>query len=73
MKQYTFDMTLKASVSVEAESEDEARRIVEGVLDDCATARFYEGNPLDAEDELLGEVSLMAPPTLALVNGEDAT
>jgi hypothetical protein len=71
MKDYTFDMVLKAAVTVEAESEEEARRIVEGVLDDCATAQFFEGDRKCPEDTLEGEVSLMQPPTLGMIDGED--
>lgn len=71
MKMYTFDMTLKAAVTVEAESEDEAYRIVEGVMDDCATAKFFEGDANDPDDELTGEVSLIERPTLAQIDGED--
>lgn len=71
MKDYTFGMTLKAAVTVEAESEDEARRIVEGVMGACVTAKFFEGDHGDPDDELTGEVRLIEQPTLAQIDGRD--
>lgn len=70
-KLYTFDMVLKAAVTVEGDSRDEALRIIEGVIGDCATARIYEGQPDDPEDELTVEVSLAQTPTLSLIDGVD--
>lgn len=68
---YTFDMVLKAAVTVEADSKDEALRIVEGVIQDASTAKVFEGDPEDPDDELTLEVSLAHSPTLSLIDGED--
>lgn len=69
---YTFDALLKASITVEADSEEEARRIVGGVLVDAAHATFCEGDPVDPTDTISGEVSLMEDILLVQVDGEDA-
>lgn len=69
---YTFDMVLKACVTVEGDSEEEARRIVEGVLDDCAaftaTETAFDGTVLD---EVSGECSIAHGLTLVQIDGED--
>lgn len=70
MRDYTFDMTLKASVTVEAESRGEAERIIRGVLDDCATFTADE-NEAGAGDSVSGECSLMGALDLAQIDGED--
>ncbi len=67
---YTFDMHLKAAVTVEADSRGEAERIVEGILNDCTFARFSERDG-DADDAIEGEVSLSGPLTLAMIDGEE--
>lgn len=70
MKNYTFDMTLKAAVTVEAESEEEAERIVKGVLDDAASFTAWEG-VVGCDDDVSGECTLIGEPTLAQIDGED--
>lgn len=68
MLDYTFDLMLKASFTISAESREEAERILTGPLD-AATCHIIE----DGEIELEGEVSLYGTPTLALIDGEDVT
>jgi hypothetical protein len=69
MKNYTFDVTLHASFTIEAESEDEARRIL-AIASDCATVILYAE---DMEDEFHGEASFAdSDVTLALTDGEEA-
>lgn len=70
MKHYTFDMTLKAAVTVEAASEEEAERIVKGVLDDSAAFTARELPDGDG-DEVSGECSLRGSLTLAQIDGVD--
>ncbi|MDH7796383.1 MULTISPECIES: hypothetical protein [unclassified Beijerinckia] len=69
-KHYTFDMSLKAAVTVEAESAEEAERIVKGVLDDAASFTAYE-RPEEWGDSVSGECSLQGYPTLTMVDGQD--
>lgn len=70
MKQYTFDMTLFAAVTVEAASEEEARRIITGVLADAASFTAHE-RPEDDGDSVTGECSMIGEPMLAQIDGED--
>lgn len=69
MKDYTFDMLLKASVTVEAASEEEAERIINGILDDGADIIIRER--ADNEEEIVGSAALEGGLDLVLVDGED--
>jgi hypothetical protein len=69
---YTFDMTLAAAFTVEAASEDEARRIIADALD-AATCGIIDHT---GEIGLTGEVSLVGDKpdeqmTLAMIDGKD--
>lgn len=72
MKDYTFDLTLKTSITVSAESQEEAERIVSEPLD-AAFILIYEQDPHeDIEDyELEGEASLVGSVDLVQIDGED--
>ena len=69
MKDYTFDLLLKASVTVEAASEEEAERIIKGILDDGADIIIRER--ADNEEEIEGSAALEGGLDLVLVDGED--
>jgi hypothetical protein len=72
MKLYTFDVKLRAAFTLEAASEEEAFRFVNGVLDDAATIHVFEGDPENPIDELCGEASLEAGTLhLAQIDGRD--
>jgi hypothetical protein len=64
-KFYTFDCQLQAAFTVEAESREEAERIISGPLD-AAEVHVFE----DGEVELEGEVSLI-PGTLTFAEDLD--
>lgn len=67
MKDYTFDMVLRAAFTVQAESQEEAERIVNGPFD-CATIHILE----NGEIELEGEASLEGEPVLGMIDGKEA-
>lgn len=55
MPEYAFDITLTASIRVNAPDEEQARRLLRGRLD-CADTNFGawpDGTPITAETSLL--------------------
>lgn len=71
MKNYTFDMTLKAAFTVEAESEEEARRILQPVIDSGFATLMKVTERDDSEEHVMGEVSLKSRMKLAQIDGVD--
>lgn len=71
MKDYTFDMTLKAAVTVEAASQEEAERIILGVLGDAAFFTAHEHEYPDMGDEVKGECELFGGIDLVQIDGKD--
>ena len=66
MTEYAFDITLAGALRVEAESEEEARRILFEAIDcaDCNLGAWPNGDPI------LAELSLRGEPVLYEVDGE---
>lgn len=58
MKDYTFDLTLQACITLQAASEEEARRILEQFAD-SATMMLQTD-----DDEVYGEASFRDDPAL---------
>lgn len=61
MSEYLFDVKLFASVRVEAESEDAARKLLAETLDgaSCNAGAWPDGAPVLFEASLDGEADLM--------------
>lgn len=68
MAAYTFDLMLRASATIEAASEDEARALVFAAADDCGMATIRN----DGNAEITAEVSLDSELVLGMVDGVDA-
>lgn len=72
-KIYSFDVLARASFDIEAESRDEAYRIIEGVLESQdPTIRIYEGDVSDPDDVIEGVVELIEDLKLTHVDGRPA-
>ncbi|OSZ33055.1 hypothetical protein BVZ28_13650 [Alcaligenes faecalis] len=62
MNRYTFDTALTATFTLQAESEDQARRILKEMLDcaDCNGGLWPDGQPILFEASLTGDASLVS-------------
>jgi hypothetical protein len=69
MREYTFDLTLKAAVTVKAENADQALAMVQTVFEcaDCNGGAWPNGEPV------LFEASLDQRPDIGMIDGEDAS
>jgi hypothetical protein len=61
MKRYTFDVKLFAALSIEAESEAEARATVKDLLDcaSCNAGAWPNGDPILFEASVDGDLDLV--------------
>lgn len=67
---YTFETTLAASITVEAESREEAERIITGVIGACAMMTLSEYTNEDG-DAVSGEATVIDSLDLMQIDGED--
>ena len=77
MKFYSTTVTAKFKIEVEAESDEEAERIIDGVLDNASDIYIFEdleGTPdADVTDQLAseGELALKRGDIEPIENGEE--
>lgn len=55
MKMYSTKLRIILPIEIEAESDEEAERIIDGVLDNVGDIVVYEGASGDPDDQLEGQ------------------